>query len=72
MSPEQTGRMSQLLDYRADLYSLGVMLYELLAGETPFRMDDTLALIHAHIALEPMPLHDRCPDIPQSVVGCHS
>lgn len=67
MSPEQTGRMSQLLDYRADLYSLGVMLYELLAGETPFQMDDTLALIHAHIAIEPTSLHEKCPDIPRAL-----
>lgn len=67
MSPEQTGRMSQLLDYRADLYSLGVMLYELLAGETPFRMDDTLALIHAHIAIEPTALHEKCPEIPAAL-----
>jgi predicted ATPase/signal transduction histidine kinase/tRNA A-37 threonylcarbamoyl transferase component Bud32 len=67
MSPEQTGRMSHFVDYRADLYSLGVMLYELLGGETPFRMDDTLALMHAHIALEPMPLHERRPDLPKAL-----
>ncbi len=67
MSPEQTGRMSQLLDYRADLYSLGITLYELLAGTTPFQMDDTLALLHAHIALEPQPLHELRPDVPKAL-----
>ncbi|MBK9261575.1 MAG: AAA family ATPase [Polyangiaceae bacterium] len=67
MSPEQTGRMNQALDYRGDLYSLGVTLYELLAGSTPFRFDDTLALMHAHIALEPMPLHERRPDVPKAL-----
>lgn len=67
MSPEQTGRMSQLLDYRADLYSLGIMLYELVAGVTPFQMDDTLALLHAHIALEAPILHERCPEVPKAL-----
>ena len=35
LSPEQTGRMNRSVDYRADLYALGVIFYELLTGELP-------------------------------------
>ena len=53
MSPEQTGRMNRPIDYRTDLYSLGVTFYELFTGRLPFLEDDPLALIHAHIAVIP-------------------
>ncbi len=53
MAPEQTGRMNRLVDYRADLYSLGVIYYEMLTGKCPFVSSDPLALIHSHIAVAP-------------------
>ncbi|HUJ17301.1 MAG TPA: AAA family ATPase [Nitrospirota bacterium] len=53
MSPEQTGRMNRSVDYRTDFYSLGVVFYQLLTGELPFKATDALALIHSHIAMEP-------------------
>jgi diguanylate cyclase (GGDEF)-like protein len=53
MSPEQTGRVNRLLDYRSDLYSLGVSLYQLFTGQLPFIGEQGIELVHAHIALLP-------------------
>ncbi|WP_353571766.1 AAA family ATPase [Candidatus Albibeggiatoa sp. nov. BB20] len=64
ISPEQTGRMNCSLDYRTDLYSLGVTLYELLAQTLPFNSDDSLELIHCHIAKTPASLHQINSQIP--------
>ena len=55
ISPEQTGRMNRITDYRTDFYSLGVIFYEMLTGSSPFRSEDDLELIHAHIAKLPRP-----------------
>ena len=67
MSPEQTGRVNRAVDYRTDLYSLGITIYELLAGEPPFDSEDALGLIHAQIAVAPAPLHERVPGVPRAV-----
>ncbi|HEY9810635.1 MAG TPA: AAA family ATPase [Halomicronema sp.] len=57
LAPEQTGRMNRGIDYRADFYSLGVTLYELLTGELPFLSNDALEVVHSHIAKMPVPPH---------------
>jgi predicted ATPase/class 3 adenylate cyclase len=58
VSPEQTGRMNRVLDYRSDLYSLGVTFYEMLSGRLPFAAKDALEVIYAHIAKVPPSLTD--------------
>jgi len=51
MAPEQLG--GERLDGRADLFSLGVMLWEMLAGERPFRGDSAIDTMHAILHQEP-------------------
>jgi predicted ATPase/signal transduction histidine kinase len=64
MSPEQTGRMNRPVDYRTDLYSLGITLYELLTGKRPFHGRDALEWCHAHMALVPRPPGARVKNLP--------
>jgi len=54
ISPEQTGRMNRTIDYRTDLYSLGVTFYEMLTGQAPFVSNDPMEIIHAHMAKMPV------------------
>ncbi|MEG5000724.1 AAA family ATPase [Microcoleus sp. B4-D4] len=64
ISPEQTGRMNRLLDYRTDFYSLGVTFYELLTNQLPFESVDALELVHCHIAKQPTSPHKINPKVP--------
>lgn len=52
ISPEQA-QGSKDLDSRTDLYSLGIILYELLTGQVPFQADTPYAIVHGHIYTEP-------------------
>ncbi len=69
ISPEQTGRMNRSVDYRTDLYSLGVTFYEMLTGKLPFETDDSMEMIHSHIAKAPVPVCEVNPEVPQAVSG---
>ena len=64
ISPEQTGRMNRSLDYRSDLYSMGVTFYQMLTGRLPFESSDPMELIHHHLALEPIAPYLINPQIP--------
>ncbi len=67
ISPEQTGRMNRSVDYRTDLYSVGVVLYELFTARLPFESHAPLELIYAHIAKTPVPPNQLNPDLPQAL-----
>ncbi len=64
LSPEQTGRMNRGIDYRSDFYSLGVTCYELLTGKLPFISQDSMELVHCHLAKQPIPANKINPEIP--------
>jgi serine/threonine protein kinase len=62
MSPEQgTG---QKIDHRSDIYSLGIVLYQMLTGYAPFNHKDALYLIGCHIKEMPRPPHEINPNVP--------
>lgn len=67
ISPEQTGRMNRTVDYRTDLYSLGVTFYEMLTGRLPFISDDVMEIVHCHIAKMPDAPHLLTVGIPEVI-----
>lgn len=67
MAPEQTGRMNRSVDYRSDLYALGVTLYEMLTGGLPFTAADPMGWVHCHIAKQPVPPSERSDGCPGPV-----
>ena len=50
ISPEQTGRVNRLVDFRSDFYSLGIILYRLLTGAYPFQSEDASKVIKMHVS----------------------
>ena len=67
MAPEQTGRMNRSIDSRSDLYSLGIIFYQMLTGSLPFSASDPMEWVHCHIARHPAPPNERMTAIPQAV-----
>ncbi|MGE5642592.1 MAG: serine/threonine protein kinase [Byssovorax cruenta] len=65
ISPEQAQGLR--VDHRTDIYSLGVILYEILAGRVPFDADSTWSVIYKHIHEAPPPITDVPPAV-QAVV----
>ena len=64
MAPEQS---NGLHDYRSDIYSLGVVLYQMLTGRVPFTAESPVAISLKHIQTQPPPPRQLNPDIPQSI-----
>jgi predicted Ser/Thr protein kinase len=66
MSPEQAAGEREI-DGRSDLYSLGILGYQMLTGEPPFVASSTPAMLVKHISERPIPVEQRRPDVPQDL-----
>jgi serine/threonine-protein kinase len=72
MSPEQAmGKRGDQLDGRSDLYSLGIVMYQMLTGELPFKADTTMEMLIAHVQQPPLDVCSVHPElqIPEAVAA---
>jgi len=67
LSPEQA--QGQPVDARSDLYSIGIMLYEMLTGRVPFTGDSAVSIALKHVNELPQPLRELRPDIHPALEG---
>ena len=67
MAPEQA--LGRLVDGRADLYALGTMLFEMLAGKVPYEGDNPLSIMSQHVNAEAPRLRTRRHDVPPQLDG---
>lgn len=65
IAPEQSGRMDRAVDHRCDLYSLGIVLFELFAEQLPFHSEIPLELVYQHIAIPAPKLYEQEKEIPE-------
>jgi dienelactone hydrolase len=65
MSPEQA--RGEEVDHRSDIFSLGTILYEMIAGRTPFTGEHEAALLYEIVHEEPEPVTSLCPEAPEEI-----
>jgi eukaryotic-like serine/threonine-protein kinase len=69
MAPEQCSGRPDDVDHRADIYALGVILYEMLAGAPPFETPGAVDLMMMQIGTPPPPIAQRRVDVPEQVAA---
>ncbi|HSC16798.1 MAG TPA: HEAT repeat domain-containing protein [Gammaproteobacteria bacterium] len=65
MAPEQI--LGKKVDERADIYSLGVIMYEMLAGNPPYSRGDHMSVMYQHVQGKAQPLNEANPKVPREV-----
>ena len=65
VAPERL--LGEAADPRADVFSLGIVMYEMLAGEPPFNGNGVLDIIQAILKSEPASLHEARPEVPETL-----
>ena len=65
ISPEQARGLP--VDGRSDIYSLGIVMYEMLSGKLPFDGDDDRTVALKHLSAVPTPLHEIAPSVPEAL-----
>jgi len=66
MSPEQSAG-DRAIDGRSDLYSLGVVGYQMLCGQLPFVASNTPSMLVKHLSEKPVPVNEKWPDLPSDL-----
>jgi eukaryotic-like serine/threonine-protein kinase len=65
MAPEQI--LGKKVDERADIYSLGVIMYEMLAGNPPYSRGDHMSVMYQHVQGKAQPLNEANPNVPRGL-----
>ena len=70
MSPEQWGELpsdgDSEIDGRADIYSLGIVLYEMIVGKRPYSGQTLHELRREHVSVVPPPVYETVPNVPRA------
>jgi len=67
MAPEQAEQRASEVDLRTDVYAMGVILHEMLAGQVPFSADSIPSLLYLIVHKDPPALQSLRPDVPESI-----
>lgn len=63
MSPEEA--TGEVVDHRHDVYSIGILMYEMLMGRPPFTGRNPMEILHKHVSEAPQPIRRQRPDVPK-------